>query len=57
MHVLAVYAKERLLFVQDLSLENSVHSYLYLTQCLSSFSSIDHLLCLYAWFLILFHLT
>ena len=26
------------------------------TQCLTSFSSIDHLLCLYAGFLILFHL-
>ena len=30
---------------------------LYFTQCLTSFSSIDHLLRLCAWFLILFHLT
>ena len=30
---------------------------LYFTQCLTFFSSIGHLLHLYAWFLILFHLT
>ena len=30
---------------------------LYFTQCLSSFSSIDHLLHLFVWCLILFHLT
>ena len=29
----------------------------YLIQCLTSFSSINHLLHLYAWFLMLFHLT
>ena len=58
---LAVYVKERLLFAQDLSLENSADSYvsdwLYFTQCPTSFSSINHLLHLYAQFLILFHLT
>ena len=31
--------------------------WLYFTQCLTSFFSIDHLLCLCAQFLILFHLT
>ena len=39
--------KEGLPFVQDLSLENSEDSYLcfdwlYFTQCLTSFSSMDH---------------
>ena len=61
MHGLAVYVKEGLPFAWDLSLENSADSYvfdwLYFTQCLTSFSSIDHLLQLCAWFLILFHLT
>ena len=60
MHGLAVYVKERLPFVLDLSLENSADSYdnwLYFTHCLTSFSSIDHLLCRYAQFFILFHLT
>ena len=59
MHGLAVYVKERLPFVLDLSLENSADSYdnwLYFTHCLTSFSSIDHLL-LCAQFFILFHLT
>ena len=61
MYGLAVYVKEGLPFARDLSLENSADSYvfdwLYFTQCLTSFSSIDHLLCLCAVFLILFHLT
>ena len=61
MHGLAVYVKEGLPFAGDLSLENSADSYvfdwLYFTQCLTSFSSIDHLLQLCARFLILFHLT
>ena len=59
MHGLAVYVKEGLPFVRDLSLENSADSYLldsfdwvYFTQCLTSFSSIDHLLRLCARFLI-----
>ena len=60
MHGLAVYVKEGLPFARDLSLENSADSYvfdwLYFTQCLTSFSSIDHLLRLCAQFLILFHL-
>ena len=60
MHGLAVYVKEGLPFARDLSLENSADSYvfdwLYFTQCLTSFSSIDHLLQLCARFLILFHL-
>ena len=55
-HGLAVHVKEGLSFAQDLSLENSADSYLcffdwsYFTQCLTSFSSIDHIL-------LLFHLT
>ena len=62
MHGLAMYVKEGLPFARDLSLENSADSYLcfnwlYFTQCLTSFSSIDHLLQLCARFLILFHLT
>ena len=62
MYGLAVYVKEGLPFTQDLSLENSADSYLvfdwlFFTQCLTSFSYIDHLLCFCAWFLILFHLT
>ena len=43
-----VYVKEGLTFAQDLSLENCADSYLCfrqaLLQCLTSFSSIDHLL-------------
>ena len=61
MHSVTVYLKEGLPFAWDLSLENSASSYLCfqlaLLQCLTSFSSIDHLLRLFAWFLILFHLT
>ena len=60
MHGLAVYVKEGLPFARDLSLENSADSNLFSTCLLhsvSSFSSVDHLLCRYAWFLILFHLT
>ena len=61
MHGLAVYVKEGLPFARDLSLESSADPYLcfrlvYFTQCLSSFSSIDHLRQLYARFLILLHL-
>ena len=61
MHGLAVYVKEGLPFARDLSLENSqiltyVFDSLYFTQCLASFSSIDHLLHRYARFLSLFHL-
>ena len=47
MHSLAVFVKEGLPFARDLSLENSADSYvfdwLYFTQCLTSFSSINHL--------------
>ena len=62
MHGLAVYVKEGLPFARDLPQENSAHYYLcfgwlYFNQCLTSFSSIDHLLRLYARFLILFYLT
>ena len=62
MHGLAVYVKERLPFAWGASLETlQVLTYdfdwLYFTYCLTSFSSLDHLLYLYAWFLILFHLT
>ena len=61
MHGLAVYVKEGLPFAPDLSLENYADSYLCFRQallykCLTSFSSIDHLLRRYARFLILFHL-
>ena len=47
MHGLAVYVKQGLPFAQDLSLEKSTHpvfEWLYYTQCLTSFSSIHHLL-------------
>ena len=62
MHVLAVYVKEGLSFAPDLSLEKSailsyVFDWLYFTQFLTSFSSIDHLLCCYAQVLILFRVT
>ena len=63
MHGLAVYAKEGLPFARDLSLENSADSYLYFRLALLHsvsyffFSTINHLLKLYAQFLILFHLT
>ena len=62
MHCFAVYVKEGLPFALDLSLEKFTDSYLcfdwlYFTQCLTSFSFIDHLLQLCAWFLILFCLT
>ena len=50
LHGLAVYLKEGLPFAY-------VFDWLYFTQCLTSFSSIDHLLRHYARFLILFHLT
>ena len=56
---LAVYVKEGLPFTQDLPLEDSADSYVcfHFTQCLTSFPSINHFLCLCAWFLILFHVT
>ena len=62
MHGLTVYVKEELFFARDLSLENSADCYLYFRLALLLsvsyfFFSIDHLLCLYARFLILFHLT
>ena len=61
MHGLTVHVEEGLPFAQDSSLENSADSYvcydwLYFTQCLTDFSSVDDLLCLCAGFLILFHL-
>ena len=59
MHGLEVYEKEGLPFARYLSLENSVDFYLFSTGftslCLTSFSFIDHLPCLYAWSLIPFH--
>ena len=60
MHCLTVYVKEGLPLARDLSLLQIltyVFDWLYFTQCLSSFSSIHHLLQLCARFLILFHLT
>ena len=60
MYCLALYVKKELPFVRDISLEDSADSYvfnrLYFTQCLISISYINHLLCVCAWFLILFHL-
>ena len=47
-------------FAKDLSQKNSANSYLWLAlliQCLTSFSFINYLLCLYLLFLTLFHLT
>ena len=58
MHGLAVYLKEGLPFARDLSLENSRDfDWLYFIQCLTSFSSINHFLPLYAPFLMQFHRT
>ena len=59
---LAVYVKEGLPFAWNISLENSADSYLCFRLALPHlvsyfFSSINHLLCLCARFLILFHLT
>ena len=55
---LAVYVKEALSLAQDFSLENSVDSYLCfrlaLLHSVPSYSSINHLLHLYAMFLIVF---
>ena len=60
MHGYAVYFKEGLPLAWDISLEDSADSYLCFRlaslQCFTSFFSIDHLLHLCAWFLILFHL-
>ena len=59
MHGLTVYVKERLPFAQDLSLEilTYVFDWVYYTQCLTAFSSIDHLIRLCPRCLILFDLT
>ena len=61
MHGLTVYVKEGLPFARDLSVENS-RKFLFMfstgfIQCLTSFFSYNHLRCLWARFLILFHLT
>ena len=55
MHGLTVYVKEELPFVCDLSLENSADSYLCFRLVL--LHSVSYILCLYAQFFILFHLT
>ena len=62
MHGLAVYVKEVISFEQDLSLENASDFCLYSTgftsfYVLFFFPFIDHLLCLYAQFLMTFHIT
>ena len=62
MHGLAVHVKEDFLLhgtclYKTLKILTSVFDWLYFTQCLTSFSSINHLLHLCAQFLILFHLT
>ena len=62
MHSLAVYVKEGIPFARDylqktLQILIYVFDWLYFTQCLISFSSVDHLLRLCARFFILFHLT
>ena len=54
-HGLAVYVKEGLSFAQDLSQKTLqiltyVFDWLYFTQCLTSFSCIDHLLHCYTYF-------
>ena len=56
-HGLALYVKEGLPYLEKtLQILIYVFDWLYFTQCLTSFSSINHLL-LCAQFLILFHLT
>ena len=55
MHGLVVYVKEGLPFAQDLSQKTLqiltyVFDWLYFTQCLTSFSCIDHLLHRYTYF-------
>ena len=58
---LAVYVREAIhlqFYLQKtLQILFYVFDWLYFTQCLTSFFSVDHLLRLYARFLILFHLT
>ena len=59
---LADYVKERLSFARDLlwktlQILTYPFDWLYFTHCFTSFSSIDHLICLYERFLILSHLT
>ena len=53
-HGVTVYVKEGLPFARDIKKSLQILTYvfdlLYFTQCLTSFSSIDHLLCLYARF-------
>ena len=58
--VLSLCERRTSFFVPDIPLENSGDSYLFLTgfiSSVSSFSSIDHLLCCYVQFFVLFHLT
>ena len=58
-HGLVVFVKERLPFALKLPLETCRFLLIFLTvftQCLTSFSSIDLLLCVYAQLFILFHL-
>ena len=62
MHGLTVYMKEGISFGRDLSLETLqiltyILDWLYFTQCFTSFSSIDHLLSLWAGLLIVFDPT
>ena len=61
-HGLAVYVEKVLPFTRaflkkTLQIFNYVFDWLYFTQCLTSFSSINHFPCLCVLFLILFHLT
>ena len=59
MHGLAVHVKEGLLqtyLCKTLQILTYVFDWLYFIQCLTPFSSINHLLCIYTLFL-LFHLT
>ena len=60
MHHLAVFVNEGLPFHGNYLykiMQILTFDWPYFTQCLTSFSSIDHVLRLCAWFLILFHLT
>ena len=61
MHVLAVFVTDEPLFAKELSPKTSMDSNLCFQLALLhpvcySFHSIDDLLCLHAWFMMLFHL-
>ena len=58
MHGLEISVKKGLRFAQEfITRKLCVFDWLYFTRCLTSFSSINHLLCPHAWPLMLSHLT